>query len=380
MKFTSETTEMGVTERGFDIEVSGEHVPGIIWAPEGAKGPRPLLLVGHGGTAAQARRGRARRGAGTWPSTSATPSSPSTPRTTVTARRPSGRPPPRANIEERMRNRVQQRPAGGLDQMRERARKPWASGRRPWTLLRSCRMSAKAPSAGGASPWALRTACRSSPPSRGSRRRCWASTACARARTSFASRPEGITDPAAVRLPVARPACLARSRHRPLRRLRFSRKDHAHQPRRPHRHSRLRARSLRRLLRPAPRPRGGLWGQVSAGQRRFVRALSRALRGCAPGRPMSGPCRSAFPLSQPRHRTARLSWARGRLAQTGVPFERDLRGRRPGLATRRGRARPICLCPRSRSGLLPQARHLAEAGDQFGLEVVTQLLEVDLRP
>jgi dienelactone hydrolase len=50
MKFTSEATEMGVTERGFVIEAGGEKVPGIIWAPEGAKGPRPLLLQGHGGT------------------------------------------------------------------------------------------------------------------------------------------------------------------------------------------------------------------------------------------------------------------------------------------------------------------------------------------
>ncbi len=50
MKFTSEVTEMGVTERGFEIEVAGEKVPGIIWAPEGAKGPRPLILQGHGGT------------------------------------------------------------------------------------------------------------------------------------------------------------------------------------------------------------------------------------------------------------------------------------------------------------------------------------------
>jgi dienelactone hydrolase len=50
MKFTSESTEMGVCERGFEIEVAGEKVPGIIWAPEGAKGQRPLLLQGHGGT------------------------------------------------------------------------------------------------------------------------------------------------------------------------------------------------------------------------------------------------------------------------------------------------------------------------------------------
>lgn len=41
---------MGVVERGFEIEVGGERVPGIIWAPEGATGPRPVILMGHGGT------------------------------------------------------------------------------------------------------------------------------------------------------------------------------------------------------------------------------------------------------------------------------------------------------------------------------------------
>jgi dienelactone hydrolase len=50
MKFTSEVTEQGVTERAFDLTVGGECVPGIIWAPEDAKGRRPLLLIGHGGT------------------------------------------------------------------------------------------------------------------------------------------------------------------------------------------------------------------------------------------------------------------------------------------------------------------------------------------
>jgi pimeloyl-ACP methyl ester carboxylesterase len=50
MQFTSEATESGVTERGFDLEVNGERVPGIIWAPDGAKGLRPVLLMGHGGT------------------------------------------------------------------------------------------------------------------------------------------------------------------------------------------------------------------------------------------------------------------------------------------------------------------------------------------
>lgn len=50
LKFLREETDRGVVERRFDIEVAGETVPGIIWAPEGASGPRPLLLIGHGGT------------------------------------------------------------------------------------------------------------------------------------------------------------------------------------------------------------------------------------------------------------------------------------------------------------------------------------------
>jgi dienelactone hydrolase len=45
-----ETTEMGVTERRFDLEVGGEKVPGIHWLPESADGPHPTVLIGHGGT------------------------------------------------------------------------------------------------------------------------------------------------------------------------------------------------------------------------------------------------------------------------------------------------------------------------------------------
>ncbi len=50
MKFTAETTDQGVTERAFELEVGGERIPGILWTPEGAKGSRPLVLMGHGGT------------------------------------------------------------------------------------------------------------------------------------------------------------------------------------------------------------------------------------------------------------------------------------------------------------------------------------------
>lgn len=50
MNFTGEKTEDGVTRREFDLNVNGERVPAVIWAPEGAKGPRPLILMGHGGS------------------------------------------------------------------------------------------------------------------------------------------------------------------------------------------------------------------------------------------------------------------------------------------------------------------------------------------
>ncbi|HXC57322.1 MAG TPA: hypothetical protein VNU97_18620 [Rhizomicrobium sp.] len=48
--FTRERSESGVTEYLFDLTVAGERVPAVLWAPEGAQGPRPLLLMGHGGS------------------------------------------------------------------------------------------------------------------------------------------------------------------------------------------------------------------------------------------------------------------------------------------------------------------------------------------
>jgi dienelactone hydrolase len=50
IEFTRERTADGVTERLFDLTVAGERVPAVIWAPDGAQGPRPLVLMGHGGS------------------------------------------------------------------------------------------------------------------------------------------------------------------------------------------------------------------------------------------------------------------------------------------------------------------------------------------
>ncbi len=41
----------GVVERRFDVTGDDGVVPGILWTPEGATGARPLVLLGHGGTA-----------------------------------------------------------------------------------------------------------------------------------------------------------------------------------------------------------------------------------------------------------------------------------------------------------------------------------------
>jgi cephalosporin-C deacetylase-like acetyl esterase len=51
MQFTEEKAEgEGVVRRQFEIDVAGERVPAVIWAPDGASGPRPLVLMGHGGS------------------------------------------------------------------------------------------------------------------------------------------------------------------------------------------------------------------------------------------------------------------------------------------------------------------------------------------
>src|SRR5437764_1646181 len=50
MDVVAETVEQGVVERRFDLKAETDVVPGILWLPEKADGPRPTVLIGHGGT------------------------------------------------------------------------------------------------------------------------------------------------------------------------------------------------------------------------------------------------------------------------------------------------------------------------------------------
>ena len=49
MDVIHETTADGVVRRRFDLTVEDRTVPGLHWWPAGASGPRPTVLVGHGG-------------------------------------------------------------------------------------------------------------------------------------------------------------------------------------------------------------------------------------------------------------------------------------------------------------------------------------------
>jgi dienelactone hydrolase len=48
MNFSDEAVAKGVRERRFDLERDGSIVPGLLWTPAEADGPRPLVLLGHG--------------------------------------------------------------------------------------------------------------------------------------------------------------------------------------------------------------------------------------------------------------------------------------------------------------------------------------------
>jgi dienelactone hydrolase len=49
MDIIEETTADGVVRRRFDLTVEDQRVPGLHWWPADADGPRPTILVGHGG-------------------------------------------------------------------------------------------------------------------------------------------------------------------------------------------------------------------------------------------------------------------------------------------------------------------------------------------
>ena len=51
MEFKKEKIVSGVVvQRDFDIKVAGETVPCVVWAAQGARSPRPLIIMGHGGS------------------------------------------------------------------------------------------------------------------------------------------------------------------------------------------------------------------------------------------------------------------------------------------------------------------------------------------
>ena len=51
VQLTDERVEQGDVRRySFAVTVAGETVPAVVWAPNGATGARPLVLMGHGGS------------------------------------------------------------------------------------------------------------------------------------------------------------------------------------------------------------------------------------------------------------------------------------------------------------------------------------------
>jgi dienelactone hydrolase len=48
VQWLDDDQHQGVRERRFDLDRDGRRVPGVVWTPVGAVGPRPLVLLGHG--------------------------------------------------------------------------------------------------------------------------------------------------------------------------------------------------------------------------------------------------------------------------------------------------------------------------------------------
>jgi dienelactone hydrolase len=50
LRWTEDAVSTGeVCERGFTVEGNGHVIPGVLWRPSAPLGPRPLVLMGHGG-------------------------------------------------------------------------------------------------------------------------------------------------------------------------------------------------------------------------------------------------------------------------------------------------------------------------------------------
>jgi len=50
VRIVNEQVTDGIAERDFELEVAGERVPVVLWAPADAAGGHPLVLMGHGGS------------------------------------------------------------------------------------------------------------------------------------------------------------------------------------------------------------------------------------------------------------------------------------------------------------------------------------------
>jgi dienelactone hydrolase len=51
LSWTADAIRDGETwERDFIVERQGQAIPGVVWHPESSSGPRPLVLLGHGGS------------------------------------------------------------------------------------------------------------------------------------------------------------------------------------------------------------------------------------------------------------------------------------------------------------------------------------------
>src|SRR5579863_10459265 len=47
-----DVTGKGVRQRRFDVVRDDRRIPGLVWTPSEGDGPRPLVLLGHGGSCA----------------------------------------------------------------------------------------------------------------------------------------------------------------------------------------------------------------------------------------------------------------------------------------------------------------------------------------